>query len=78
MVAIASQANVTVGAHSEQRAFMDADKIDRSRSDDGSKMGINATRKWPAEGFISPWPEMLRKDAATKYKVNALWSTLGL
>ncbi len=23
----------------------------------GSKMGIDATRKWPAEGFTRPWPE---------------------
>ena len=25
----------------------------------GSKMGIDATRKWQAEGFSRPWPEML-------------------
>src|SRR3977135_799060 len=23
----------------------------------GSKMGINATRKWPTGGFTSPWPD---------------------
>ena len=44
----------------------------------GSKMGIDATRKWAAEGFTRPWPEMLRMDAATKAKVDAMWSTLGL
>jgi 4-hydroxy-3-polyprenylbenzoate decarboxylase len=44
----------------------------------GSKMGIDATRKWPAEGFTRPWPEMLRMDPTTKSKVDALWSKLGL
>ncbi|MGC9291196.1 MAG: UbiD family decarboxylase [Acidobacteriaceae bacterium] len=44
----------------------------------GSKMGIDATRKWAAEGFTRPWPEMLRMDAATKARVDAIWSKLGL
>lgn len=44
----------------------------------GSKMGIDATRKWAAEGFTRPWPEMVRMDAATKAKVDALWNKLGL
>ena len=44
----------------------------------GSKMGIDATRKWAAEGFTRPWPESLRMDAATKAKVDAMWSKLGL
>ncbi len=44
----------------------------------GSKMGIDATRKWAAEGFTRPWPEMLRMDPTTQSKVDALWSKLGL
>jgi 4-hydroxy-3-polyprenylbenzoate decarboxylase len=44
----------------------------------GSKMGIDATRKWAAEGFTRPWPEMLRMDPTTKSKVDAFWSKLGL
>jgi 4-hydroxy-3-polyprenylbenzoate decarboxylase len=44
----------------------------------GSKMGIDATRKWAAEGFTRPWPEGLRMDAATRARVDALWSQLGL
>ena len=44
----------------------------------GSKMGIDATRKWAAEGFTRPWPEMLRMDPTTKSKVDALWSKLGM
>jgi 4-hydroxy-3-polyprenylbenzoate decarboxylase len=44
----------------------------------GSKMGIDATRKWQAEGFTRPWPAMIEMDKATKDKVDALWSKLGL
>jgi 4-hydroxy-3-polyprenylbenzoate decarboxylase len=44
----------------------------------GSKMGIDATRKWKAEGFERPWPAMIEMDAATKAKVDALWAKLGL
>ena len=44
----------------------------------GSKMGIDATRKWKAEGFERPWPAMIEMDRATKEKVDALWAKLGL
>jgi 4-hydroxy-3-polyprenylbenzoate decarboxylase len=44
----------------------------------GSKMGIDATRKWKAEGFERPWPAMIEMDSATKTKVDALWERLGL
>jgi 4-hydroxy-3-polyprenylbenzoate decarboxylase len=44
----------------------------------GSKMGIDATRKWKAEGFNRPWPAMIEMDRATKAKVDALWGKLGL
>jgi len=44
----------------------------------GSKMGIDATRKWKAEGFERPWPAMIEMDGATKAKVDALWAKLGL
>jgi len=44
----------------------------------GSKMGIDATRKWKAEGFDRPWPAMIEMDRATKEKIDALWSKLGL
>jgi len=44
----------------------------------GSKMGIDATRKWKAEGFDRPWPAMIEMDRATKARVDALWSKLGL
>jgi 4-hydroxy-3-polyprenylbenzoate decarboxylase len=44
----------------------------------GSKMGIDATRKWPEEGFTRNWPTVIEMDAATKQRVDAIWSTLGL
>jgi 4-hydroxy-3-polyprenylbenzoate decarboxylase len=44
----------------------------------GSKMGIDATRKWKAEGFDRPWPGMIEMDRATKAKIDAIWSKLGL
>jgi 4-hydroxy-3-polyprenylbenzoate decarboxylase len=44
----------------------------------GSKMGIDATRKWKAEGFDRPWPAMIEMDSATKAKVDTMWAKLGL
>ncbi len=44
----------------------------------GSKMGIDATRKWAAEGFARPWPPMLKQDPAVTAKVDALWKKLGI
>jgi 4-hydroxy-3-polyprenylbenzoate decarboxylase len=44
----------------------------------GSKMGIDATRKWQAEGFTRPWPAMIEMDRETKARVDAIWSKLGL
>ena len=44
----------------------------------GSKMGIDATRKWPEEGFTRNWPKVIEMDAETKRRVDAMWSKLGL
>ncbi len=44
----------------------------------GSKMGIDATRKWPAEGFHRPWPKEIVMDTATKSRIDALWKRLGI
>jgi 4-hydroxy-3-polyprenylbenzoate decarboxylase len=41
-------------------------------------MGIDATRKWPSEGFDRPWPDEIVMDPATKQRVDALWVKLGL
>jgi 4-hydroxy-3-polyprenylbenzoate decarboxylase len=44
----------------------------------GSKMGIDATRKWPTEGFTRPWPDEIVMDPEVKKRVDALWKQLGL
>ena len=44
----------------------------------GSKMGIDATRKWPEEGFTREWPKRIEMDAETKRRVNELWPRLGI
>jgi 4-hydroxy-3-polyprenylbenzoate decarboxylase len=42
----------------------------------GSKMGIDATRKWPTEGFTRPWPDEIVMDSKTKALVDGKWKAL--
>ena len=42
----------------------------------GSKMGIDATRKWASEGFTRPWPDEIVMDAKTRGLVDSKWKTL--
>ncbi len=42
----------------------------------GSKMGIDATRKWESEGFTRPWPDEILMDEKTKALVNGKWRAL--
>src|ERR1051326_6530259 len=44
----------------------------------GSKMGIDATRKWPTEGFTRPWPDEILMDEKTKALVDKKWKELGI
>jgi 4-hydroxy-3-polyprenylbenzoate decarboxylase len=44
----------------------------------GSKMGIDATRKWKEEGFDREWPERITMDEATKKRIDELWPQLGI
>jgi 4-hydroxy-3-polyprenylbenzoate decarboxylase len=46
--------------------------------DFGSKMGIDATRKWAAEGFTRRWPEVIRMDEDVKKRVDEMWKRAGL
>jgi 4-hydroxy-3-polyprenylbenzoate decarboxylase len=39
----------------------------------GSKMGVDATRKWATEGFARPWPDEITMDAKTKALVDSKW-----
>jgi 4-hydroxy-3-polyprenylbenzoate decarboxylase len=44
--------------------------------DFGSKMGIDATRKWSSEGFVRPWPDEIVMDTKTKALVDSKWKAL--
>lgn len=44
----------------------------------GSKMGVDATRKWAEEGFTRPWPDVLEMDADVKARVDGLCRKLGI
>ncbi|MFB3096026.1 MAG: menaquinone biosynthesis decarboxylase [Candidatus Acidiferrales bacterium] len=47
--------------------------------DFGSHMGIDATRKWAAEGYArGPWPDEIRMDENTRARIAARWKQLGL
>jgi 4-hydroxy-3-polyprenylbenzoate decarboxylase len=43
----------------------------------GSKMGIDATNKWPAE-TARQWGVPIQMDDATLRRIDAIWQTLGL
>jgi 4-hydroxy-3-polyprenylbenzoate decarboxylase len=57
-----------------------ADSLDHAsrRQDFGSKIGVDATRKWPEEGHDRPWPDEIIMDPKTKKRVDAIWKELGL
>src|ERR1700722_8505183 len=57
-----------------------ADTLDHASriQDFGSKMGIDATRKWASEGFARPWPDEILMDAGTKARIESLWKSFGL
>jgi len=38
----------------------------------GSKLGFDATKKLPGEGFKRAWPPLIKTDEAIRKKVNAL------
>lgn len=44
----------------------------------GTRLGIDATRKWPEEGHTRPWPEDVTMDEQTKKQVTKRWSDYGL
>ena len=44
----------------------------------GSKMGIDATRKLPAEGFTRPWPDVIKMAPDVTRRVDELWTKAGL
>ena len=61
-------------------SFGPIDSLDHASRlpDYGSKMGIDATRKWPAEGFSRPWPDVIEMTPEVKRRVDELWEQAGL
>jgi 4-hydroxy-3-polyprenylbenzoate decarboxylase len=52
------------------------DVLDHATSEiaSGSKLGIDATKKIPGEGFKRPWPPLIKMDESVKAKVEKLFS----
>jgi 4-hydroxy-3-polyprenylbenzoate decarboxylase len=44
----------------------------------GSKLGLDATRKWRSEGFEREWPDAIVMDEQTKKYVDSIWAKLGI
>ena len=53
-----------------------SDVLDHATSEiaSGSKLGIDATKKIPGEGFKRSWPPLIQMDAAVKAKVEKLFN----
>jgi 4-hydroxy-3-polyprenylbenzoate decarboxylase len=63
-----------------QFVFGPVDTLDHAArmQDFGSKMGIDATRKWASEGFHRGWPDEIVMSREVKAQVDAMWERLGL
>src|SRR5438445_1793713 len=44
----------------------------------GSKMGVDATTKWPSEGFTRRWPNVIKMSPEVIARVDELWKRAGL
>ena len=44
----------------------------------GSKVGFDATRKWPGEGVVRPWPDPTVMSDEIRARVDARWAKLGI
>ena len=44
----------------------------------GSKMGVDATTKWPSEGFTRRWPNVIKMSPEVVTRVDELWKRAGL
>jgi 4-hydroxy-3-polyprenylbenzoate decarboxylase len=44
----------------------------------GGKIGIDATRKLPEEGYTRQWPELIQMSPEVKERIDAMWKKLGL
>jgi 4-hydroxy-3-polyprenylbenzoate decarboxylase len=44
----------------------------------GGKIGVDATAKWPEEGYTRGWPQPARMDPEVKQHIDAIWDQLGI
>jgi 4-hydroxy-3-polyprenylbenzoate decarboxylase len=44
----------------------------------GGKLGIDATRKWPEEGYVRDWPDDIVMSPEVRARIDAIWGQLGL
>ena len=44
----------------------------------GTKVGIDATKAWPAEGYTREWPDEIQMSADIKKMVDEKWKNLGI
>jgi 4-hydroxy-3-polyprenylbenzoate decarboxylase len=53
-----------------------SDVLDHATSEiaTGSKLGIDATKKLPGEGFKRPWPPLIKMDESVKTKIDSLFN----
>ena len=53
-----------------------SDVLDHATSEiaSGSKLGIDATKKIPGEGFKRPWPPLIKMDESVKVKIDQFFN----
>jgi 4-hydroxy-3-polyprenylbenzoate decarboxylase len=53
-----------------------SDVLDHATSEiaRGNKLGLDATKKLPGEGFKRPWPPLIKMDEAVRKKIDALFA----
>lgn len=44
----------------------------------GGKIGVDATAKWPEEGYLRGWPEVTQMSPDVKERVDQIWKQLGV
>jgi 3-polyprenyl-4-hydroxybenzoate decarboxylase len=44
----------------------------------GGKLGLDATRTWPGEGYPREWPEVARMSDEVRARVDERWDSLGI
>jgi 4-hydroxy-3-polyprenylbenzoate decarboxylase len=43
-----------------------------------TKIGIDATKKWPEEGYTRGWPDVARMSPDVAARIDRMWPELGI